>query len=48
MTVVARRHLVISPKPAAPVAYEVILEPGIVGQFRDFEPRRGHTRINSW
>ena len=28
--------------PAAPVAYEVILEPGIV-QFRDFEPRRVHT-----
>ena len=30
----------------APVAYQVILEPGI-GQFREFEPRRGHTRINS-
>ena len=30
----------------APVAYEVILEPGI-GQFREFEPRRVHTRINS-
>ena len=26
----------------APVAYQVILEPGI-GQFREFEPRRGHT-----
>ena len=26
--------------------YQVILEPGI-GQFREFEPRRVHTRINS-
>ena len=34
----------------APVAYQVILEPGIragIGQFREFEPRRVHTRINS-
>ena len=31
--------------PVAPVAYQVILEPGI-GQFREFEPRRVHTRIN--
>ena len=30
----------------APLAYQVILEPGI-GQFREFEPRRVHTRINS-
>ena len=30
----------------APVAYQVILEPGI-GQFREFESRRVHTRINS-
>ena len=30
----------------APVAYQVILEPGI-GQFREFEPRGVHTRINS-
>ena len=30
----------------APVAYQAILEPG-VGQFREFEPRRVHTRINS-
>ena len=30
-----------------PVACQVILEPGI-GQFREFEPRRVHTRINSW
>ena len=30
----------------APVAYQVILEHGI-GQFREFEPRRVHTRINS-
>ena len=33
-------------KFVAPVAYQVILEPGI-GQFREFEPRRVHTRINS-
>ena len=33
-------------KPVAPVAYQVILEPGI-GQFREFELRRVHTRINS-
>ena len=33
--------------PVAPVAYQLILEPGIVGQFREFEPRRVHTRINS-
>ena len=30
----------------APVAYQVILEPGI-DQFREFEPRRVHSRINS-
>ena len=28
------------------VVYQVILEPGI-GQFREFEPRRVHTRIIS-
>ena len=28
------------------MAYQVILEPGI-SQFREFEPRRVHTRINS-
>ena len=28
------------------MVYQVILEPGI-GQFREFEPRRVHTRINS-
>ena len=33
-------------RASAPVAYQVILEPGI-GQFREFEPRRVHTRINS-
>ena len=33
-------------KPVAPVAYQVNFEPGI-GQFREFEPRRVHTRINS-
>ena len=32
--------------PVAPVAYQVILVPGI-GRFREFEPRRGYTRINS-
>ena len=32
--------------PVAPVAYQVILEPG-TDQFREFEPRRVHTRINS-
>ena len=32
--------------PVAPVAYQVILEPGR-GQFREFEPRGVHTRINS-
>ena len=31
----------------APVAYQVILEPG-VSQFREFESPRVHTRINSW
>ena len=31
----------------APVTYQVILEPGI-GQFREFELRRVHTRIISW
>ena len=32
--------------PVAPVAYQVILEPGI-GQFREFESPRVHTRISS-
>ena len=32
--------------PVAPVAYQVIHEHGI-GQFREFEPRRVHTRVNS-
>ena len=31
----------------APVAYQVILEPGI-GRNRGFESPRVHTRINSW
>ena len=31
----------------APVAYQVILEPGI-GQFLEFESPRVHTRIHSW
>ena len=34
-------------RPVAPVAYQVILESRI-GQFRDFESPRVHTRINSW
>ena len=33
--------------PVAPVAYQVILEPGI-GQFREFESPREQTRIHSW
>ena len=33
--------------PVAPVAYQVILEPGL-GQFREFESPRVHTRIESW
>ena len=33
-------------EPVAPVAYQVIPEPG-TGQFREFEPRRVHTRIHS-
>ena len=32
--------------PVAPVAHQVILEPGI-GQFREFETPRVHTRIHS-
>ena len=32
--------------PVAPVAYQVILEPGM-GQFREFEPPRVHTRMDS-
>ena len=45
MSLPGRSHPIIG-VPAAPVAYQVILEPGI-GQFREFEPRRVHTRINS-
>ena len=33
-------------QPVAPVAYQVILEPG-TGQFRELESPRVHTRINS-
>ena len=40
-----QRHPTIS-MPVAPVAYQVILEPGI-GQFHEFEPPRVRTRINS-
>ena len=38
------RHVIL---PVAPVAYQIILEPG-VGQFREFESPRVHTRLNSW
>ena len=31
----------------APVAYQVIFEPGI-GRFREFESPRVHTRIKLW
>ena len=34
-------------RPVAPEAYQITLEPGI-GQFRQFESPRAHTRINSW
>ena len=33
--------------PVAPVAYQVILEPG-TGQLREFESPRVHTCVNSW
>ena len=33
--------------PVAPVVYQAFLGPGI-GQFREFESPRVHTRINSW
>ena len=33
-------------EPVAPVAYQVILE-AVLGQFREFQTRRVHTRINS-
>ena len=33
--------------PFAPVADQVMLEPGI-GQFREFESTRAHTCISSW
>ena len=34
-------------EPVAPVVYQVILEPDI-GQLREFESPRVHTRIYSW
>ena len=37
MEVVPARLLVLHKNPVAPVAYQVILEPGI-GQFREFAP----------
>ena len=33
--------------PVAPVAYQVILEPGM-GQFHEFESPRVHPRVKSW
>ena len=30
------------------MACQVILEPGIIGQFRELESPRVHARINSW
>ena len=33
--------------PVAPVAYQVVLEPGI-RQFREFESPRVNTRVNLW
>ena len=41
-----RVHVTFKYMPVAPVAYQVILEPGI-SQFREFEPRRVHTRMDS-
>ena len=32
----------------APVAYQVIILEPVIGQFREFESPRVHTRINSW
>ena len=47
LIVVKMTHDTIEVYPVAPVAYQVILGPGI-GQVRDFEPPRVHTRVNSW
>ena len=33
--------------PVAPAVYQVVLEPA-VGQFREFESPRVHTRVNTW
>ena len=41
-----RINQLISIQLVAPLAYQVILEPGI-GQFREFESPRVHTRIKS-
>ena len=40
-------YLPVPSRPVAPVAYQVILEPGI-GQFRELESPRVHSRVNSW
>ena len=44
-TVLFRATFIHTGRPVAPVAYQVILGPGI-SQFREFEPRRVHARIN--
>ena len=43
IAVINSQRLLCFLKPVAPVAYQVIFEPGI-GQFREFEPRRVHSR----
>ena len=45
-TTVVRNSSLVIDGPVAPVAYQVILEPGI-RQFREFESPRVHTPINS-
>ena len=42
-----RREVGTTHNAVAPVAYQVILEPG-TDQFREFESPRVQTRINSW
>ena len=47
MRVNVRTTTATTTSPVTPVAYQVILEPGI-GQFRELEPPRVHSRKNSW
>ena len=42
-----RSSKVIPNDRSPPVAYQVILEPGLLGQFRELEPLRVRIRINS-